>query len=259
MVNFQIITSNKVSSKCMRAYSTSVSGCTVFDFIFGGQCSRNCVAGLEEEAEQITAACSEEEGVDADSLLGMILTGHLVDVLCPGSDDDTSKTTFTTTVEPITTTTAGFATASQDTTALPDTTRRTSLSTSVVQSQDTTTTFASPTAPSEPTATDPAADNPTTDLPTFSLGTSPISTTTLAPSPTTTADDAQPTDTDDEDDVDDDEDEDDGDDGSGFTRGGGSPFDPAPALSWSDKAHYPVRSSIIASLVSAVTAIATWL
>ena len=231
MTNFQIITSSRATSRCMRAYSRPVTGCAVTDFVFGSQCSASCVRGLEAAAARIEEACADDrDAIDADSLLGMIVTGHLVEVLCPRNQ----QTTITTTVRPSTTLqptpSAGQDTDVQD----PITTTRDAPKSSTREASPTTeptrgeqSTRITPTAPS--TTTDSAAepdDTTTTTLPTFSLGTSPTNTITLTPS-TTAADDDAPAPSETSDAPEDGPDSDGP--GSGVNPtllGSGSPFDP---------------------------------
>lgn len=236
MSNFQIITSQTVSSKCMRAYSTTISGCAITDFIFGSGCSTSCVQGLQVTAERIERACRDED-VNSGSLLCMILEGKLVDVLCP-SNPKTS--TFTTTIQ-ATTDTEGFITASQDTTTLPDTTP-TSLPTT--QTPDTTfisatTTSSSLAQPSTTDITSITSISTSTILPTFSLRTSPTSTATPTATttpPPSTVEDTQPENTEES-------------DGPDFLPGGGSPFDAVPVLNSGEGIRQPLRN-IVASLLA---------
>ncbi|KAI1500509.1 hypothetical protein F5X99DRAFT_237089 [Biscogniauxia marginata] len=101
--NFQIITSNQIPSSCIRAYSTEIEDCSRSDFTNGNQCSSDCVQGLRETASRVGAACGALN-VDSRSLLGLTLSGKLIDALCPGFE----ATTVTLTIRP--STTQGFTT-----------------------------------------------------------------------------------------------------------------------------------------------------
>ena len=194
MTNFQIITSEKVTSRCMRAYSLPVSGCAVTDFVFGNECSASCVQGLEVAASRIEKACADDD-IDADSLLGMIVTGHLVEVLCPRNE----QTTVTTTVRP-TTTLQPTPSAGQDTDIQDPITTIRNPPDSTTATRDETSPTAEPTRgeqttrltsrPSTSTDSPAESDTTPTTLPTFTLGTSPTNTITLTPSTTAADDDA---------------------------------------------------------------------
>ncbi|KAI0881881.1 uncharacterized protein GGS22DRAFT_191604 [Annulohypoxylon maeteangense] len=170
---FQVITSNQIPKKCIKAYSTDIEGCTRSDFTNGRQCSSSCVQGLEEVKDVIDDAC-EGLNVSAKSLLGIVLSGGLVDTLCPGFD----TTTVTKTVQP-STTNRGFSTINP----APTTTSAASSKTSSTTSRKTT----------------PTSDSSTIVQSTTNQETSPPSTTseirsTLTPSstdPTSTQDTAQ--------------------------------------------------------------------
>ncbi|KAI1457120.1 hypothetical protein F4805DRAFT_201478 [Annulohypoxylon moriforme] len=101
---FQVITSNQIPKSCIKAYSSDIEGCTRNDFTDGRQCSSSCVQGLEQVQDVIDKAC-QDLNVSAKSLLGIVLSGDLVDTLCPGFD----TTTVTKTVQP-STTIPGFTT-----------------------------------------------------------------------------------------------------------------------------------------------------
>ncbi|KAI1404015.1 hypothetical protein F4819DRAFT_173763 [Hypoxylon fuscum] len=152
---FQVITSNQIPKKCIRAYQTEIEGCTSNDFTNGRQCSATCVNGLQKEASLVNDACGDLN-VSQRSLLGIVLSGDLIDTLCPGFQ----ATTVTTTVQPGTT--KGFST-------IPTTTP-----------VDTTTEAATTTSPE----TTPTSDASTSDASTT------IQSTTDNPSPSTTSDDS---------------------------------------------------------------------
>ncbi|KAI4866893.1 hypothetical protein F4820DRAFT_234438 [Hypoxylon rubiginosum] len=215
---FQVITSNQIPKRCIRAYQSDIEGCTRNDFTNGKQCSVSCVQGLEETADKINEACGDLN-VSSGSLLGIVLSGGLVDTLCPGFQ----ATTVTTTVQPGTTkgfTTVPGATTTADTTA--DTTRTTKATTKATSttSPDTTATTAPSTTAQSTTNQETSSTSATPDSTSASTSTSSstdatsVQTTaqsTVTSEPAQTSDDSQ-------------------DDGpTPFV--GGSPFDPAPIRS----------------------------
>ncbi|KAI1106836.1 hypothetical protein F4804DRAFT_270105 [Jackrogersella minutella] len=111
---FQVITSNQIPNSCIRAYQTEIQGCTRNDFKRGKQCSSSCVQGLQQTQDLIDQAC---EGLDvsAQSILGIALSGGLVNLLCPGFD--TTTTTKTIAASP---TNGGFSTIHPAPTATSD-------------------------------------------------------------------------------------------------------------------------------------------
>ncbi|KAI0180902.1 hypothetical protein GGR52DRAFT_10405 [Hypoxylon sp. FL1284] len=90
---FQIITSNQIPRRCIHAYRSEIPGCTRVDFTNGRQCSDSCAQGLQDTAEKIDRAC-EDVSVNAESLLGIVLSGGLLDALCPGFGATTVTTTI---------------------------------------------------------------------------------------------------------------------------------------------------------------------
>ncbi|KAI5863172.1 hypothetical protein GGS23DRAFT_56504 [Durotheca rogersii] len=89
---FQIIVSDQIPKRCIRAYQSEIDGCAVKDFSNGNQCSSKCVKGLEETASLIDDACGDLR-VTEQSLLGIVLSGRLVNTLCPGLDSVTTTST----------------------------------------------------------------------------------------------------------------------------------------------------------------------
>ncbi|KAI1772430.1 hypothetical protein F4818DRAFT_172072 [Hypoxylon cercidicola] len=217
--NFQVITSNQIPKRCIRAYQSDIEGCTRNDFTKGRQCSVSCVQGLEETADTVNEACGDLN-VSQGSLLGIVLSGGLVDTLCPGFE----ATTVTTTVQPGTTkgTTKGTTTAPGTTTAeTTHTTKATSTSITTTSPETTTTAAVSTTAQST-TNQETSSTSATPDITSTSSTSSPSSSTdattvqttaqsTVLSEPAQTTDNSQ-------------------DDGpTPFI--GGSPFDPAPIRS----------------------------
>ncbi|KAI8958964.1 hypothetical protein F5Y11DRAFT_18975 [Daldinia sp. FL1419] len=101
---FQLIISNSIPKSCIRAYQTEIEGCKVKDFTGRRQCSAKCVKGVEQVQGSIQDACGDLN-VSHKSLLGIVLSGDLVDTLCPGA----GPTTVTTTIHP-SPTKGGFST-----------------------------------------------------------------------------------------------------------------------------------------------------
>ncbi|KAL1835748.1 hypothetical protein VTJ49DRAFT_6144 [Mycothermus thermophilus] len=82
-----------VTLGCTLAYSTDITSCRISDFQRPGVCSAVCVRGLTRAMNAIQAACADAD-VSPTSLLGRVLAGRVVAVLCPG----TFSTTITTTI-----------------------------------------------------------------------------------------------------------------------------------------------------------------
>ncbi|KAI2612968.1 uncharacterized protein GGS25DRAFT_143678 [Hypoxylon fragiforme] len=182
MSQFQLITSGQISKRCIRAYQANIDGCKRSDFTDGHLCSASCVAGLQKAADTIEGACGDLS-VTSGSLLGIILSGGVVNALCPGSP---GTTTVRVTVQP--TSTKGFSTiptsTSDDITSTTSSSKKTqskttlSISSSDAEStslvstslpapssstEDTTTTIQTTPSPSptpSPTATSEAVQTP---------------------------------------------------------------------------------------------------
>ncbi|KAK4115266.1 hypothetical protein N656DRAFT_490669 [Canariomyces notabilis] len=116
--NFQVIGSSAVPISCILAYNNEIPGCTVNDFVRGRTCSAECVRGLEEVQETIESVCSNVNA-PATSVLGQVLAGNLVNLLCPGASGDAPMPTIrppttsavetpTSTEESVTQTTSDF-------------------------------------------------------------------------------------------------------------------------------------------------------
>ncbi|KAI1144536.1 hypothetical protein F5Y05DRAFT_29888 [Hypoxylon sp. FL0543] len=201
---FQIITSSQIPKRCIRAYQTDIEGCTTNDFMGGRQCSASCVKGLQQEQALIEAVCGDLN-VSPRSLLGIVLSGDLVDILCPGY----STTTVTKTIPPSSSTIDGFSTVKATSTPTSDTTKA-SLTTppKTTPTSDSSTTEQSTTDRATPTPSS-TTDNGGTASPS-SADTTPTqdtaqSSVTSEPAQSSSSDDDTPT---------------------PFV--GGSPFDPAP-------------------------------
>ncbi|KAI0386166.1 hypothetical protein F5Y04DRAFT_116702 [Hypomontagnella monticulosa] len=209
---FQIITSNQIPRKCIRAYQSDIEGCTRNDFTNGRQCSASCVKGLQETEELINEAC-EDLNVNPRSLLGIVLLGNLVDTLCPGF----GATTVTTTIQPSATPSkggGGFSTIVPAPTIAPSDTSRTTkasptASPSTSRTSDQSTTMQSTTDQETSSTTESESSTsslPSTDATPTQSTTQPTATSEAAQSPSATPSD--------------------NDTPAPFI--GGSPFDPAP-------------------------------
>ncbi|KAI0841748.1 hypothetical protein F5Y06DRAFT_198718 [Hypoxylon sp. FL0890] len=215
---FQLITSNQIPKSCIRAYQTEIEGCTSDDFTNGRQCSATCVKGLEQEQALVEAVCGDLN-VSPRSLLGIVLSGGLVDILCPGF----GTTTVTKTVQP-SSTIAGFSTVKSTPTITSETTKA-SLTTPTITSETTKASLTTPPPKTTPTSETSTTEQSTTDqaTPTSSSTTDDGDTSSPLPADTTptqntaqsspTSEAAQSSTSDD-------------DTPTPFV--GGSPFDPAP-------------------------------
>lgn len=93
--DFQLITSSAVPISCILAYNSQISGCVTSDFIRGKTCSSECVRGLQKIQSTLQAACGDAS-VPGTSVLGQVLLGNLVDLLCPRGGGGTRTTTTST-------------------------------------------------------------------------------------------------------------------------------------------------------------------
>ncbi|KAK3368173.1 hypothetical protein B0H63DRAFT_71688 [Podospora didyma] len=94
--DFEVITSSLVPISCILAYNRPVTGCSTGDFGFGRKCSAECVRGLNRAQSNLESAC-DGTSVPAASILGQVLQGNLVDLLCPGSSPVTTTSSAPTT------------------------------------------------------------------------------------------------------------------------------------------------------------------
>ncbi|KAI0122120.1 hypothetical protein F4814DRAFT_199266 [Daldinia grandis] len=208
---FQLIISNSIPKSCIRAYQTEIEGCRVKDFTGGRQCSAGCVKGVQQAQDLIQEACGDLN-ISHKSLLGIVLSGDLVDTLCPGQ----YPTTITTTVHP-SSTEGGFSTIVTAPTSFPTVTSRTTKKT-------TSTTSSTSTSTSTSTSDQPTITQSTTDQEPSSPTATATSTATDSPTdntsaqntaqPTTPSESTQSTSSD---------------DGAPTPFLGGTPFDPLPA------------------------------
>ncbi|KAK6952917.1 hypothetical protein Daesc_005214 [Daldinia eschscholtzii] len=168
---FQLIISNK--------------GCKVKDFTSGRQCSARCVKGVQQTEDAIQEACGDLN-ISHKSLLGIALSGDLVDTLCPGLE----PTTVTTTVHP-SSTKGGFSTiVTAPTSFSTDTSRTTKKETSTTSTEKTSTSTS--TSTSEQSTTTQSTTNQETSTPsTTTTATDSVTDTTSTqntPEPTATGD-----------------------------------------------------------------------
>ncbi|KAI0016957.1 hypothetical protein F4780DRAFT_632815 [Xylariomycetidae sp. FL0641] len=213
--DFQIITSNQISSSCIRIYSKDIGSCSEDDFIEGNQCSTRCQLGLFGIQTLVQLACHDEV-VNPDSLLGLTLEGQLIGAVCSQSHE----TTVTTTI-PAATTTPGNGGGGGILTITQTSTPEVSTTTSSTQNTFTKTTISTSSTQNTVTKTTISTSS-TTDT------TAIVTTTTASDTSTATSTTESPSATEDSSNDDDDSDNDDDDDngGGGRNTGGGSPFDP---------------------------------
>ncbi|KAK3997705.1 hypothetical protein QBC44DRAFT_71356 [Cladorrhinum sp. PSN332] len=159
--NFQLITSSAVPISCILAYNSQISGCVTNDFIKGNVCSSECVRGLQRVQSTLQSVCTDAS-VSGTSVLGQVLLGNLVGLLCPsagngGGGGATSTRRSTTS-----------ATLSTSTIRVVPTSTRLSLTFTTVRPTLTTTTSASSTTEAEAEETTSRSEEVApTDVPTF--------------------------------------------------------------------------------------------
>ncbi|KAI0851797.1 hypothetical protein F5Y00DRAFT_217433 [Daldinia vernicosa] len=204
---FQLIISNSIPKSCIRAYQTEIEGCNVKDFTGGSQCSTSCVKGVQQVQDLIQDACGDLN-ISHKSLLGIVLSGDLVDTLCPGQE----PTTVTTTVHP-SSTKGEFSTIVTAPTSFPTSTSRTTKKTSSTTSSTSTSTS---TSTSDQSTTTQSTTDQETSSPTTTATDSPTDTTSAqnTAQPTAPSEAIQSTSSD---------------DGAPTPFLGGTPFDPLPA------------------------------
>lgn len=192
---FQAITPGQIPANCLEVYTSVINGCVQTDFTNTGSCSSKCMQGIQTKQSQIQVFCANLV-VNPKSLLGLALSGDLLELLCPGQlapsipgfqtipAATSTRTTVqpppppaTTATTPITTTTTRPTSTvdpknpvpTQNTTTspvIPSTTlstRTTTSSTSAATSTQTTVTPPSTTTAAQadpaPTQVDPPVDN----------------------------------------------------------------------------------------------------
>ncbi|KAK4167564.1 hypothetical protein QBC43DRAFT_134305 [Cladorrhinum sp. PSN259] len=99
--NFGLITSSAVPISCILAYNSQISGCVTNDFVFGNTCSSECVRGLRRIQSTLQSVCVDVNA-PGTSILGQVLLGNIVGLLCPsgnggGGGATSTRTTSTTT------------------------------------------------------------------------------------------------------------------------------------------------------------------
>ncbi|KAH6680735.1 hypothetical protein B0J14DRAFT_272250 [Halenospora varia] len=97
LANFQQITSLLIPSTCQTAYDNEIPSCTVSDFQNG--CSSICVSGLKSQARSVTNACADVT-VNANTLLGRVKAGGIVEALCVSVLSSTSSSAKVTVISP---------------------------------------------------------------------------------------------------------------------------------------------------------------
>ncbi|OTB08427.1 hypothetical protein M426DRAFT_7742 [Hypoxylon sp. CI-4A] len=239
---FQFITSNQIPKKCIRAYQSDIEGCTLIDFTNGSQCSSSCVEGLEETQEHVQKACGDLN-VTPNSLLGLVLSGDLVDTLCPGFQ----ATTVTETIQP-SSTKGGFSTivpapttTSVETSKTSSTTSQKTTSTSESSSSSTTsTTIQSTTAQETSSSSSTSSEQSTSSSSSSSAdvtatqSSAQSTTATSQPAQSATPDDSQ------------------GDDDTTTPFIGGSPFDPSPIQDSGTTGYLGFRTEVLMAATIAV-------
>ncbi|KAK4224761.1 hypothetical protein QBC38DRAFT_287823 [Podospora fimiseda] len=170
--NFQLITSSAVPIPCILSYNSQITGCTTRDFIRGNFCSSECVRGLTKIQTDLQDVCTDAR-VSGTSVLGQVLLGNLVGLLCPGG-----------TVRPPTTTSARVVSPTTTRSLLTFTTVRTATTTSASPPTSTEEVEDTTTSSSSSTTTEEVVRTPT-DVPTFVQ--SEVVTTTTTSSSTSTS------------------------------------------------------------------------
>ncbi|KAK4106333.1 hypothetical protein N658DRAFT_502825 [Parathielavia hyrcaniae] len=97
LANFERITATTIHLGCILAYNYQIPGCTIADFSVGNTCSAACVKGLTRIQYTVQEACPNIN-VDASSVLGQVLLGNLVELLCPDTSSDTPTSTSTSSI-----------------------------------------------------------------------------------------------------------------------------------------------------------------
>ncbi|RKF57066.1 hypothetical protein OnM2_077004 [Erysiphe neolycopersici] len=78
--NFQRLSSQDMTKNCEDVYNSDIPFCSQSDFT--ESCSGRCITGLYAIAEEVSSSCADIP-VTANTLLGMVLSGEMVNVLCP--------------------------------------------------------------------------------------------------------------------------------------------------------------------------------
>ncbi|KAK4241870.1 hypothetical protein C8A03DRAFT_11898 [Achaetomium macrosporum] len=155
LFNVEPIVSTTIPISCVLAYYSIIPGCSVNDFIGGDECSAGCVNGLKRIQSNVQEACSDAD-VPSNSVLGQVLRGNLVELLCPdtSSEPQTSSSSRSPTAAPTTVTVGRTSTS---TPALIFTTVRSTSTSSTTSTQteepDTSISSISSTATSDTTIT----------------------------------------------------------------------------------------------------------
>ncbi|KAH9892925.1 hypothetical protein F4778DRAFT_300619 [Xylariomycetidae sp. FL2044] len=223
LANFQVVTSNQVGSSCLRAYQDTIEGCTRSDFTDGNQCTLNCATGLQKTQTRVQRACNEED-VNPKSLLGLTLSGDLVEALCPNFQ------ATTVTVQPSMTQQVSSTVLLPAPPATSSTIATTEVSTATTE---------------QPTTNPPQNTSPPVQTSDSSTSETSRATSASPSAPAATQDPSS----------DDGQDQDQGNTGfQGFqgSSGSGSPFDPAPIPSSATLARWQGRTATFVELYCAI-------
>jgi len=80
---FQAITPDQIPVDCLVVYTSTINGCLQTDFANTGSCSNKCMQGIQTKQSQLQVFCANLV-VNPRSLLGLALSGDLLELLCPG-------------------------------------------------------------------------------------------------------------------------------------------------------------------------------
>ncbi|KAH7037919.1 uncharacterized protein B0I36DRAFT_345968 [Microdochium trichocladiopsis] len=130
---FQAISPNQIPANCLSVYTATINGCIEADFTSNAACSAKCLQGLKTKEAQVQVFCANLE-VNPRSLIGITLSGGLLQLLCPGQQAAPSIPGFSTIPLP----------SSTKATTEPPATTRSSSTTDPKDPQQTTTTTSQP-------------------------------------------------------------------------------------------------------------------
>jgi len=81
--NFQLITAG-APIPCILGYNSNIPDCSTTDFTQGNTCSAACLSGLAKVQKALLQICDQATAPDS-SVLGQVLKGNLVNLLCPAA------------------------------------------------------------------------------------------------------------------------------------------------------------------------------
>lgn len=160
LANFELITSPQVPLGCILTYDAQLRGCSSSDFTQGQTCSASCSKALQNIQEALVSVC-DGVSVPSTSLLGLALSGGLVERLCPSGKAATtsSKPSTAVVITPTTRAIGTFSSIPAAPTTLQKSTTTSSSSTDVQESEtEAPTSTSSPEAAAQPTETAPSTD-----------------------------------------------------------------------------------------------------